>query len=318
VGEAEGRSSLGSYRLIDTIPDEEVKSETKKVSSLLQVRFHPRLNRYHPLCWKFLSYLRDKENIKIIIEGYDERQQDVIYSIKPYMHRWKPEYMKARIAKFYFLDIWAKQNPAPLTMLTFTTYHDSAYAKRRRGRGVTIEESWEILKGGFWKASLLIRNKIREGVSYFWITEPQPESGYPHIHAGYFTEFTDEEKHRLKNHWSRVVNAGDYKHGLDFSFEQNFQNGEVESLRNYLLKYLAKTFVEGIPDWSPEELVFNSIAWKEGYRFFGCSRDLSTAMRRQKKDNPSYTWLCTTLHRPDLGFEEDIILRKNPTWTIIK
>ena len=35
-----------------------------------------------------------------------------------------------------------------------------------------------------------------------------------------------------------------------------------------------------IPDGTPEELVFNAIAWKQGYRFFGCSRDLSHAMKR--------------------------------------
>jgi hypothetical protein len=48
--------------------------------------------------------------------------------------------------------------------------------------------------------------------------------------------------------------------GLDFSFGPNYKNGEVASLRNYLMKYLAKTFIETIPDWSPEELVFNAIA----------------------------------------------------------
>ena len=72
-------------------------------------------------------------------------------------------------------------------------------------------------------------------------TEPQPESGYPQIHAGYFTEFTDTEKNRLKNHWSRVVKTGDYKDGLDFSFGSNYKNSEVSTLRNYLMKYLTKT-----------------------------------------------------------------------------
>lgn len=84
----------------------------------------------------------------------------------------------------------------------------------------------------------------------------RPESGYPHLHAGYFTEFTDAERDRLKNHWSQVVKAVDYDHGLDFSFGSNYKSGEVSSLRNYLMKYLAKTFIETIPDWAPEELVF--------------------------------------------------------------
>lgn len=248
--------------------------------------------------------------------GYDEAQQETVDAEKPYMHRWKPEYMKARIAKLYLLDEWAKNNPLPLSMLTFTTYHNTAYAQKNRGKGYTIEESWNYLKNGFRKASLLIRNKIRPGVPYFWIAEPQPESGYPHIHSGYFTEFTATEQVRLKNHWSRIVKAGNYRHGLDFSYEQNYKNGEVMSLRNYLMKYLAKTFIESIPDWTPEELVFNAIAWKEGYRFFGCSRDLSNAMKRPMKDNLTYTWLTTTMHRPDREDEEDIIIRKNPTWKI--
>jgi len=191
--------------------------------------------------------------------------------------------------------------------------HNSDYARKENGKGYTIEESWAILKKGFRKASLLIRNKIRNGVSYFWIAEPQSESGYPHIHAGYFTEFTDAEKERLKNHWFLVVKAGDYRHGLDFSYGQNYKNGEVTSLRNYLMKYLSKTFIETIPDWTTEELVFNAIAWKEGYRFFGCSRDLSSTMKRPDKYNRTYTWFTTTMHRPDRGEGDDIIVRKNPT-----
>jgi hypothetical protein len=72
-------------------------------------------------------------------------------------------------------------------------------------------------------------------------------------------------------------------------FEPDFpETGTIFSLRNYLMKYLAKTFIETMPDWSPEELVFNAIAWKKGHRFFGYSRDLSNVMRRQKKDNRTY------------------------------
>jgi len=35
----------------------------------------------------------------------------------------------------------------------------------KQGRGAV---PWDILKIGFRRASMLIRNKIREGVSYFW------------------------------------------------------------------------------------------------------------------------------------------------------
>ena len=59
----------------------------------------------------------------------------------------------------------------------------------------------------------------------------------------------------------------------------------------------------------------DAIAWKQKYRFFGCSRDLSHAMKRPVIDDPCYTWLCTSAHRPDRGHDEDKIIRKNPTWT---
>lgn len=280
------------------------------------VKNHPKLSRYYRLCWDFIDYLRDKENMHIRIEGYDERKADTVDIIKPYMHRWKPEYMRARLAKLYLLDTWAKNQTLPLSMLTFTTYHESYYSHRKIGKRYTIEQSWDILKNGFWRASMLIRNKIRKNISYFWIVEPQIESGYPHIHAGYFTEFTDYEKDRLKNHWSKVVEGGDYRHGLDFSFKSEYQPGDISSFRNYLMKYMGKTFIDGISDWEPEELVFNAIGWNEGYRFFGCSRDLSNAMKRIKIDNSAYTWLYTSIYK--IGDDEEKIIRKNPTWKTIK
>lgn len=197
----------------------------KKSTVFTQLKRNPDLKQYSGLCFRFIVYLQYNENLQILIEGFDEEKKDCVRICKPYIHRWKLEYMKARLAKLYLLDEWAKENPMPLSMLTFTTYHDSKYARRKTGKGYTIEESWIILKNGFWKSSLLIRNRIRKNVSYFWIVEPQPKSGYPHIHAGYFTEFNDAEQDRLKNHWANVVRAGDYDHGLDFSFEQSYKNG---------------------------------------------------------------------------------------------
>ena len=134
----------------------------------------------------------------------------MVFSFKPYMHRWKPEYMKARIAKFYLLDEWAKNNPLPLSLLTFTTYHDSEYARRMRGKGCTIEESWDLLKVGFWKASLLIRNKIRKGVPYYWIAEPQP--GFRLILIS--TRDTSRNLPMQKRTGSRITGQGSLKQGI--------------------------------------------------------------------------------------------------------
>ena len=63
-----------------------------------------------------------------------------------------------------------------------------------------------------------------------------------------------------------------------------------------------------------DEPVFNPIVLKEGYPFFGCCRNLSTAMMRQNKGNCNFLWLCTTMDRPDRSYEEDKIIRKNPIW----
>jgi hypothetical protein len=149
---------------------------------LSKVKFHSKLSKYHRLCWDYLTYLSEKEGITIIIEGSDESKQDTVSTMKPYMHRWKPEYMKARLAKFYLLDFWYNEHILPLTMLTFTTYHDSPYARRK------------------------------------------------------------------------------------------------------------------------------------GYRFLGCSRDLAKGMKWVRIENAGYTWLCTSLHHDDQGYEEDKIIRNNPTW----
>lgn len=78
------------------------------------------------------------------------------------------------------------------------------------------------------------------------------------------------------------------------------------------MKYMGKTFIETMPDWSPEELVFNAIAWHEGYRLFGCSRNLSKVMSKKTVKNPAFTCVSTSLHWPDLGSDEDKNVWKNP------
>jgi len=113
-----------------------------------------------------------------------------------------------------------------------------------------------------------------------------------------------------------IFKVGGYKHGLDFAFGINHKTGEVSPLRNYLMKYLAKTFVETIPNWTPEEFVLNAIVWKEGYRFFGCSRDLSNAMKKPKKENHAFIWFSIIMSWSYDLEKEDILLQESPTWKI--
>lgn len=281
----------------------------KAVAAFQELENNRRLRRYKRLCFAFLCYLRDKEHIRIFIDGYDRGEQDYTFAVKPYMHRWKPEYTRYRLAQFYALEDWAREHPLPLTMLTFTTYHDNPHNKKI----LTIEESWRELKQGFKHASNLIIKRIKKS-PYIWVVEPHPQSGYPHIHAGYFTEFNDDERDRLKNHWSRILGVGDYKHGLDFAVNQEYRPGDVESLRNYFMKYLSKTFVDTINEWTPEELVFNAVAWKYGYRFFGCSLDISAAMHiKSDEKKEQFQWLSTTITGRGLSGEDlNIEVNRSP------
>jgi len=280
----------------------------KKYNAFVELRKNRRLKPYMGLCFSFLSYLRDKENIKIFIDGYDRIENDYTFIQKPYMHRWKPQYTRYRLAQFYAFEEWAKLNPSPLTMLTFTTYHDNRHNKKVN----SIDESWIELKEGFHKASQII-NKVKKS-PYIWVVEAHPKSGYPHIHAGYFTEFNDDEQDRLKNHWSRVLGVGDYNHGLHFDINQEYQAGDVASLRNYFMKYLSKTFVDTIDEWKPEELVFNAVAWSNGYRFFGSSRDISAAMKIKNTDEKAgFQWMRTSLTGHGLSGEPlNMLVHKSP------
>ncbi len=76
--------------------------------------------------------------------------------------------------------------------------------------------------------------------------------------------------------------------------------------------------MDGMKDWTPEELVFNAIAWNKGYRFFGCSRDLSIVMKRIKKENQAFYWFSTSLYlHNEAGELVEKVLRKNPEWKMI-
>lgn len=279
-------------------------------SAFVELKKNRRLKPYRGLCFAFLCYLRDKEHVKIFIDGYDRIEGDYTFIEHPYMHRWKPEYTRYRLAQFYALEEWAKQNPLPLTMLTFTTYHDNPHNKRV----LTIEKSWEALKTGFRSASKLM-NVVKKS-PYVWVVEPKPKTGYPHIHAGYFTEFDEYEQDRLKNHWSRVLGVGDYEHGLDFSINQEYNAGDISSLRNYLMKYMRKTFIDTIHEWKPEELVFNAVTWRHKYRLFGCSRDISAAMHiKSDTEMDNFQWLRTSLSGRGLSGEPlNRVINKDPTF----
>lgn len=215
----------------------------------------------------------------------------------PYIHRWKSEYRRSVLAKFYQLEDWYEQNPTPITMLTLTTYQDGAYSRQVLGESFTIPESFGLLKNSW----VYLRHAIKyylPDTSWCWIMEPH-KTGYPHLHAVLFSDVSKGIQASIKNLWATKYNAGSYEHGVDFTANKPGQS--VQSIRNYLMKYVAKGFTStgskfGEGDtWGAGELVFNALAWKNKWRFFGASRDLCKVMAYNKEKDESVKWYATEI-----------------------
>jgi len=125
------------------------------------------------------------------------------------------------------------------------------------------------------------------------------QSGYPHGHTLFFGEIQKSHQERFITLWNRKYRAGSLEHGLRFE-ERAPEN--IESVPNYLMKYVAKGFVKtgskfeilDVP-WTPEILVYNAIVWKRRYRTFQPSRDLCRVMACPKCENSLIQPLSLTL-----------------------
>jgi len=188
--------------------------------------------------------------------------------------RWTTAYRKKLLAKLYLLDEYIKENPSPVTLMTLTTYHDLKYRQNDDSPRLSIPEAFEVLKTSWKKLSMIIRKKM-PNTEYIWIVEPQ-KSGYPHLHVVLFADVSIGMQDGIKKQWEKY-GAGDYEHGADFEIRQ--PEDTIKSLRNYLMKYIAKGFVStdsrfGDHKWTPAELVFNALVAAGNYRTFQPSRGL--------------------------------------------
>jgi len=84
----------------------------------------------------------------------------------------------------------------------------------------------------------------------------------------------------------------------------------INSLRNYLMKYIAKGFV--ITDtkffetfWTKEIFVFNALLWKNGYRTFQPCRRLQQVVSYSRIHDSSVWW-----HTGELEFESNSTLKR--------
>lgn len=237
---------------------------------------------------RFNHYLSDKKGMKINLHGMtiDQGNVDDVFVTIPYVHRWTKEYRNYTLAKYYRLETWYDCHKPPVTMLTLTTYQDGAHSLKVKGRKVSREESFEILKSSWLKLLRVLRYHLGS-FNYSGVYEPH-KSGYPHLHVLIFEEISEGLQERIRSLWSDKYGAGSRENGIDFSFRKV---ADIKSVKNYLMKYLAKTF-----DYQKNRnyTMFNTIVWERGYRIIVNSQALSHIMSEPKEFRGVY-WLDTEL-----------------------
>ena len=261
------------------------------------IRKYPEWRQYDRVVREFLMYLENTEKMKFRLsaEYYGENGiEDYTVEI-PYMHRWKTEYKNGVLWKFYRLEDYLKENPIDVvTMVTFTTSHGyNKFHRKGKTSNRTIQESFAELKEGWRK----IRDNFR-GFQYVWIMEPH-ENGYPHIHVAVFGKIPEKDQYRIMSLWAKW-GIGSYDHGVQFEAKE--KKDSVKSVRNYLLKYMRKTIYKTESKygenekWTTGELVFNALAYKHRWRFWGATKELSSVMRFTKKtDEQNYLYVATEM-----------------------
>lgn len=243
----------------------------------------------------FRDYLDFTGKATIDLTLYDMKEMKVTVLHLPYMTRWCEKYRNRTLAKFYkFNQWWEEQGRPPLTLLTLTTYQDSAYAEKHHGSRVNLQEGFEILKDAWNRLRQMMRNRVLcRAFDYLWAMEPhlKHDSGYPHLHVVIVGELTDEEKEEVKRLWSEVYNAGSREHGANFAESCLDAKKDIRNAGFYLFKYLGKGFCLDPEKMTPGELRFNTVLWEKGYRQWGASRNISKAMRLDKGEDDRFRFL---------------------------
>ena len=252
-----------------------------------QIRENPALAPHQRTVFRFHSYLHTtaKCSFKIYGDGWNEEGPFDIEKRIEYIHRWTDVYRSGVLAKFYQLENWLKDNPASVTMLTLTTYQDGRYSTSVKGEVVTIPQSFDTLKTSWKHLRMALRQYLPDN-RYVWIMEPH-KTGYPHLHVIIFDDVNQETQEAINRLWSKKYKAGSADHGVNFAIKSPDES--IRSIRNYLMKYVAKGFTTtgskfgGGDTRGTGELVFNALVWQHKWRIFGASRSLSKVMRHKKK-----------------------------------
>ena len=258
-----------------------------------------RNRRNRPKVKEFKEYLKTTSRLTLELHLFDTHTGKREKVLLPYTHRWTPQYRDKTLAKFYkFNEWWKDQGRPPITLLTLTTYQDSAYAEQHHGSRVSLVEGFEILKRSWDKLRVMLRKRVLcRPFDYLWSIEPhlKRDTGYPHMHVAIIGELTDNQKAEIKRLWSEVYNAGSYEQGAYFSEECLDAKKDISNAGFYLFKYLGKSFCIDPEKMTAGELAFNAVLWEKRYRQWGASQTISGAMKLDTGDVGRYIFLEASL-----------------------
>ena len=235
----------------------------------------------------------DGKSILVVSNGH-------YYEI-PYTTRWSNSYKKKMVAKMYGVEEYCRRSgKAIITLLTLTGYQDGPTSVEAKGKETTREELFSDLKKG-WKLLSNIIAKTWPDLKYVWVTEPH-KSGYPHMHVAIFGYISPEMRERLRLLWSEKYKVGSAEHGIDFSVKSVKES--IQSIRNYLMKYISKGIgAGGSKTWTAEEWLYHATAWKHRHRYIGMSQVISqycTAYKLRFKHRKYILDLFNGEHDPGL------------------
>lgn len=271
---------------------------------------------YYPLLSAFCRYMDRCENSGIHFKGFKLKgnnpgQVDIS---APLLNRWHPARRAAWIARLYQLTNWYEATRPGCTMISLTGYQE----------GIPIYDTWDRINRSRTKLLKICRKYLGK-FSYLWVVEPHTKegSGYPHYHLVIFKtvnntvkdSFGEGMEDKLRRLYSSELKdggwgTGSHTYGLDFTVMEGDQG--IENLKNYLLKYISKSYITS-DGWGDAELIFNAHLWgashnwksddKEAlvydeflnakcmYRLIGMSRDLSRLMKPEEDpDKEQIVW----------------------------
>lgn len=197
--------------------------------------------KFRNLMENFDQFLIDKDNSYILLEGEFLRDGSPAIKKIPITYSCDPIYKKRQMAKLYRLNEWYNSlipSKRVVTMMTLTTY-------QRDFENYTAQ--YDFLRDSWLKLKDIMKLPGELGdFDYITIAEPH-KTGFVHYHILVFKWITKDQALRYKALWNEKYSAGSKARGVDIEVNKS---GALRSVKNYLMKYLAKTFTMDVEDCS--------------------------------------------------------------------